>query len=126
MIYQILKNNNLKITRQRKEILGAIDKLGNNATISEIIKLVDIDKSTVYRNIDILIKNNIILKQVNYENKDYYVIASNHKHYVKCVKCFKIKELNNCPFDSINLDGFDIINHSLKIEGICEDCKKIK
>ena len=94
MIDKMFKNSNLKITKQRKEI------------------------------IDILVKNNILVKQINYDNQDYYVINEYHKHYIKCIKCNKIKELDNCPFDNIKLSGFEITNHSLKIEGICEDCKE--
>lgn len=124
MIDKMFKNSNLKITKQRKEIIDIILELKNSATISNIIKKASMNKSTVYRIIDILVKNNILVKQINYDNNDYYVINEYHKHYIKCIKCNKIKELDNCPFDSINISGFEVINHSLKIEGICEDCKE--
>lgn len=124
MINDLLKSSNLKITKQRKEIIDIIELLGVDATVSKIIEKASMNKSTVYRIIDILVKNNILVKQINYDNQDYYVINEYHKHYIKCIKCNKIKELDNCPFDNIKLSGFEITNHSLKIEGICEDCKE--
>ena len=124
MIDKMFKNSNLKITKQRKEIIDIILELKNSATISNIIKKASMNRSTVYRIIDILVKNNILVKQINYDNNDYYVINEYHKHYIKCIKCNKIKELDHCPFDSINISGFEVINHSLKIEGICEECKE--
>ena len=124
MVEDLLKNNNLKVTKQRVCVLKSIIKLEDNASIHNIVSSVDIDKSTVYRIINTLITNNVIEKDINYDNLDYYKLKSNHKHYIKCVKCKKIRKLDSCPFDNIDVDDFEVINHSLKIEGICKDCKE--
>jgi len=122
MVEDILKNNNLKITKQRIDVLKSIIKLEDNATITNIINNCNMDKSTIYRILNTLVKHNIIIKDVNYNNDDYYMLKSNHKHYIKCVKCNKMQVLDNCPFDNIKVDNYEIIKHSLKIEGICKDC----
>lgn len=124
MVEELLKKNNLKVTKQRVSVLKSIINLEDNATIHNIVSSVDIDKSTIYRILNTLINHNIIEKDINYDNLDYYKIRSNHKHYIKCVKCKKISELKNCPFDNMNVGDFEIINHSLKIEGICKECKE--
>lgn len=124
MVEELLKKNNLKVTKQRVGVLKSIINLEDNATIHNIVSSVDIDKSTIYRILNTLINHNIIEKDINYDNLDYYKIRSNHKHYIKCVKCKKISELKNCPFDNMNVGDFEIINHSLKIEGICKECKE--
>lgn len=122
MVEDILKNNNLKITKQRIDVLKSIIKLEDNATITNIINNCNMDKSTIYRILNTLVKHNIIIKDVNYNNDDYYMLKSHHKHYIKCVKCNKMQVLDNCPFDNIKVDNYEIIKHSLKIEGICKDC----
>ena len=122
MVEDILKNNNLKITKQRIDVLKSIIKLEDNATITNIINNCNMDKSTIYRILNTLVKHNIIIKDVNYNNDDYYMLKSNHKHYIKCVKCNKMQVLDNCQFDNIKVDNYEIIKHSLKIEGICKDC----
>ena len=124
MVEDLLKNNNLKVTKQRVSVLKSIIKLEDNASIHNIVSSVDIDKSTVYRIINTLITNNVIEKDINYDNLDYYKLKSNHKHYIKCVKCKKISALDSCPFDNVDVADFEVINHSLKIEGICKDCKE--
>ena len=124
MVEDLLKNNNLKVTKQRVCVLKSIIELEDNASIHNIVSSVDIDKSTVYRIINTLITNNVIEKDINYDNLDYYKLKSNHKHYIKCVKCKKISTLDSCPFDNVNVGDFEVINHSLKIEGICKDCKE--
>ena len=124
MVEDILKKNNLKITKQRIDVLKSIIKLEDTATITNIIYNCNIDKSTIYRILNVLVKHNIIIKDVNYNNDDYYMLKNNHKHYIKCVKCNKMKLLDKCPFDSIKVSDYEIINHSLKIEGICKECKE--
>ena len=122
MVEDILKKSNLKVTKQRIDVLKSIVKLEDNATITNIINNCNIDKSTVYRILNTLVKHNIVIKDINYNNDDYYMLKSNHKHYIKCIKCNKMKLLDECPFDSIKVDNYEIIKHSLKIEGICKDC----
>ena len=122
MIDELFKKNKLKVTKQRKEIVNIINDLDSAATINNILKKANMDKSTVYRIIDILIKNNILIKQINYNNDDYYILKEKHRHYIKCVKCNKVSKLDKCPFDNESIDGFKIINHNVEIEGICKDC----
>ena len=124
MVESVLKSNSLKVTKQRIDLLEAIIKLEDNATITNIISNCNMDKSTIYRILNTLVKHNIIIKDVNYDNIDYYVLKSNHKHYIKCIKCNKKMVLDKCPFDDIKLNDYEIINHSLKLEGICKECKE--
>ena len=124
MVEDLLKKNNLKVTKQRIDVIKSIMKLEENSTIHNIASSVDMDLSTIYRIINVLIINNIIEKDVNFDNKNIYKIKNKHQHYIKCVKCNKIKEMNNCSFDNINIEDFEITNHSLKLEGICKECKE--
>ena len=124
MVEEILKKNNLKVTKHRIEVINSIVNLENQATIQNIINNTTIDKSTIYRILNILINNNIIEKDINYNNLDYYRLKNNHKHYIKCVKCNKTVKLDKCPIDIININDFEIINHNLKIEGICKNCRE--
>ena len=123
MVEDILKKSNLKVTKQRIDVLKSIIKLEDDATITNIINNCNIDKSTIYRILNTLVKHNIIIKDVNYDSNDYYMLKSNHKHYIKCIKCNKISKLDSCPLDDIKVSDYEVINHSLKIEGICKKCK---
>ena len=55
---QILKDHNLKVTKNRLLILEYI-KRKKYITLNELLEL-NIDKSTIYRIIDIFVNNNII------------------------------------------------------------------
>ena len=122
MIEEILKNKNLKQTKQRIEILNLIQKLDIEATKKNIIEKINIDKSTVYRTLETLLKNDIIETSINYKNELYYLIKQEHKHYIKCIKCHKKEEINICPVEDIEKKGFRVITHKIEIDGICDKC----
>lgn len=124
MIERLFKLNNLKITKQRLLVVNSIIKLNEKATIKNIIKNTtkEMNKSTVYRVINVLLKNNIIEIDINDNNDNFYKVKEEHIHYIKCIKCNKIEKLKSCPISN-SIDGFDIINHSIRLEGICKNCK---
>ena len=119
-----LKENNLKKTKQRIEILNIINNLDLEATMKKILEKTKIDKSTVYRTIETLLKSNIIEASINHKNELYYQIKE-HKHYIKCIKCHEKKEINICPISELEQKGFKIVSHKIEIDGICNKCVRI-
>lgn len=122
-IEHILKENNLKITRQRKEILELINKLDTQSTLANIKKEISIDKSTMYRIIEKLLEKNIIEQNINYQKQIYFSIKKEHKHYIKCIKCHNKQEIKICPINKIEVQGYKIINHKIEIDAICNKCQ---
>ena len=122
----ILILNNLKVTKQRIDILNTIEKLDFNASIKNIVNnLSNLDKSTIYRTLNIFEKKNIVTKMIGYNDEVIYVIEKKHMHYIKCLKCNKIQVINDCPLkNNIVTDNFKIIGHKLAFLGICKDCSK--
>lgn len=118
----ILKEKNLKITKNRILILNFINDK-KYATINDIMDNLNIDKSTIYRIIKIFIEKDILSK-VTYSDEECYTLTQNHLHILKCVICHNQTEINTCPFDMQNYNDFIITKHSLIIEGICKNCQK--
>ena len=132
-IVTILKDNKLKVTKGRIDILEVI--INNNCRITaEYIydqckkKGNDINLSTVYRTLETLEDKEIINKFDLGDGKYNYVLKDNiHKHILQCNFCHKEVEID-CPMTQIELiiknkTGFIPIEHELKIKGICEQCK---
>ena len=121
---ELLKEHNLKVTNHRLEILEIVNKLNIKSTIKNIINNTDMDMSTVYRTLNTLEENNILEKNI-INDEVVYTIKEEHKHYIKCIKCNKVTEIDECPFDlKDNIDGYKILSHSLMIDGICNKCQK--
>lgn len=121
---ELLRKNNLKVTKQRLEILNLINELDDNATIKNITNKIKIDNSTMYRIIELLLEKNIIEKNINYNNEIYFKIRENHIHYIKCIKCHKKEKIEICPIENIEEKGFKILKHKIEIDGICNDCSE--
>ena len=89
----------------------------------------DINLSTVYRILKRLEVEGIVQKTLNDDRKYYYnLIHNSHEHYIMCTKCHKVEYLDACPLNEIlenvsKSGDFEIISHSVKIEGICKKCK---
>lgn len=127
---EILKNKGFKSTKQRKIVLELINKLDFEATAKNIANncSLNVDKSTVYRIIDLFLEKNVLVKELNCNNEIYYRIKEEHGHYFTCVRCHRREKLNDCPIEKIEEDlekikGYKILNHTVEITGICDKCK---
>ena len=124
-------------SRQREEIIRVIKNNYNHPTAEDIymtVKAKDpaVSRSTVYRNLNLLVDNNIISKismLVGPDRFDY--IRTTHNHIV-CIKCGKI-----CDFDYdfgfeelkekiLKQTGIEISTNGITLEGICNSCKNKK
>jgi len=133
-IKELLKAKNLRVTKQRKQILQILEIENNPISAEEIFnKLKDLsnmDLSTIYRNLNILEDKNILLKTTNIDGISYYQLNNDqHKHFITCNICHKKFLIENCPIheleDSIEKEtGFMITSHNFEFTGICPTCQK--
>jgi Fe2+/Zn2+ uptake regulation proteins len=123
-------------TKQKQLILSILKEADRPMSINEIyvqvvLNLPKIAKSTIYRNIDQLLNQELIDKYHLNDNEIFYRIKANrneHKHFVICDDCKKVFDLPSCPIqdleNSMAEKGFIIRDHHIQINGICESCAK--
>jgi Fe2+ or Zn2+ uptake regulation protein len=94
-----------------------------------VTDLPKIAKSTIYRNIDALLGQNLIDIYHFNENEVFYRIKADrneHKHFVICDDCKKVFDLPTCPIHEIENtmeeEGFIVKKHQIEITGICKEC----
>ncbi|MDI9509311.1 MAG: transcriptional repressor [Clostridiales bacterium] len=121
-------------TRQRKLIISILKEAHHPLSINEIYdrttkELPRIAKSTIYRNIDQLLEQNLIDKYYFNDNEIFYRYKESHKdhtHYIICDECKKFHNLPTCPMveveEAIEAEGFIIKDHQIQIIGICKNC----
>ena len=128
----------IKILRHsdvRDFILELISKDSKPLSVLEIInrmkKNISANKTTVYREINLLKKEGLILEiQLNERNKRYELSSKKHHHHIVCTSCNKIedvmldKDLEAQEKKIKKNKKFKIINHSLEFFGVCEKCQK--
>ena len=102
----------------KNKILNLLQKhhLLNISDIHKNIK--DADYSTIFRNVEQLVKENKIKKIIiDKNNTSYENIKEDHYHFI-CNKCEKIEEVE----EKINLKNKSVTD--VLIRGLCEKCKK--
>ena len=128
---KLLRENNLKVTPQRLEIMQYLDKHRTHPNADHIYsdlkqKNPSLSRTTVYNALDTLSKNNIIQTLTISESERRYDFKSGHHHHFLCRECGEILDIEvSCPF----LD--DMLHGKHKVEqvhgyfkGVCKDCLK--
>jgi len=124
-------------SKQRGEIIGQIIALSSEfPTAEEIYRSVkgidsSISKTTVYRNISMLLEEDVIMRIPNVTGADRYTLVTDeNKNYMICTKCGRITEFEH----DFNIKGlkktlhqkykFELLSKSISVLGLCDNCLK--
>lgn len=133
-----LKKHGYKITNQRKAIINAFLKSKKHLlTAAEIHEIINnnytLSFSTVYRNLEILLKIGLIKRIILNNGINSYELNINgqHHHHLICLTCGDTEMTNYCPIEEINknvkkLSQFTPVDHKIEIYGYCHNCQKSK
>jgi len=135
LLKKALKKEGLRYTQQRQLIWDELCSSEEHRDAEEIYlslrkEGVNASRATVYRTIDVLVKNKLVRKldlgdgKARYENK----IDSTHHDHLICVKCGKIEEFMNDKIEAIQDDivkslGFKMIRHIHQLFVLCDKCQ---
>lgn len=124
----ILSKKNLKITPQRLEILNLIHKAGH-IDIDVLYKQIkrhfpSVSLATIYKNITVMVKNDIINEvKINQNKTKYELVTKPHAHLI-CTNCLTVEDINideKCLLE--NVKGFNIQFVNIQVYGLCQNCK---
>jgi len=127
-----LKEKGLKITPQRILIADVLHDGKGQYTAAEIIehvqsKMPGVNKSTIYRTLDILEQAGCVYKSELDHEVVYHHDDHGHHHHLKCVQCGQVVDCDEtllAPLeDSVQKKyKFRVDFKHLVIDGICRDC----
>ena len=127
----LLRENNIKITTQRLEILKYLDDHRTHPTVDEIYKELKksnpaLSKTTVYNSVDIL-KQSGLIQSLNITGSEYrYDFKRGMHHHFLCKKCGEITDIDiECPNIQKTIDnGYWVEEVHGYFKGICKKCLK--
>jgi Fur family ferric uptake transcriptional regulator len=84
--------------------------------------------STVYRTLDTFFVEGLVSKSTMKNTSYYYMTHQDHHHYMICIHCQKMYEMD-CHLDDIAESvakdhHFKITHHDMTVYGYCESCQK--
>lgn len=132
----ILKNNNLKITQGRLEVLNLLNNSEIPLSVEEIYNNISRKSckslTTAYRIINQLESADIVRKVLKKDGISYYEMSlTSHKHYIICSICGTVLPIDHCPIEPLEEKveketGYIITGHIIELNGICPNCRKEK
>lgn len=138
LFIQFLRNNNLKVTRERlmllEELLNSQGHLDADTLLFQVRqKGKKASRATVYRTLELLVRCGLARKARL--GKEHYVFekvtpGQRHEHMV-CTQCGKIIEFFDSSLEDLqrqicHAHGFHPTHFSLQIQGICADCRSVE
>jgi Fur family transcriptional regulator, ferric uptake regulator len=129
-----LKKKGLRLTPQRRMIVDIIHDRVDPLTAEDLVncmhnKMPEVDKSTVYRTLDLLEATGCIYKSQSTLGVIYHHAEEGHHHHLVCQKCGKTVDIEEdlfLPVKKILVDkyNFRVNFQHMVIQGLCETCKK--
>ena len=136
----MLKEKGLRVTNQRLSILKVLAKNKNrHMTIEDIYELVRVDFpeigiATIYRTVQLLLEMQLIDRIELNDGCVRYEIghqisgeARHYHHHLICKVCGKVYTVEDDLLEDLEKHmeetlGFKVLDHELKLYGICKDC----
>jgi len=136
-ITTLFKENEIIKTLARKSILDILGKTKKPIDVREINKKLKsmkmrVDRVTVFRNINLLVKKGLVEKVEFNEGKYRYELASlPHHHHLVCTSCGNVNDIES---DSLHNEidkiskivyknfNFKIEEHKVEFFGKCKTC----
>jgi Fur family ferric uptake transcriptional regulator len=133
LLRQHLGKHQLKLTRQREQILNVFLK-NEHITAEQMYRLLSkkdphIGLATIYRTLNLFCEAGLAQarhfgSQTQYDNVSH---KGHHDHLI-CTSCGKIVEFENCDIERLQEEvaarnGFTIQTHRLELYGLCSRCR---
>jgi Fur family transcriptional regulator, ferric uptake regulator len=128
----------VRMTNQRRAILGVIETANKHLDASQILRWAQkadasVDRSTVYRTLELLKRQGMVdeLDLMHMDGERHYYerkLGKGHIH-MACLRCGKITELQSELFESLKQQlerdcRFNILVARLEVGGYCASCSK--
>ena len=127
-------DNMIRLTTQRQIILEELSKVKTHPTASELYDMVRkrlprIGLGTVYRNLELMAENGMILKlEVGGTQKRFDATTDTHYH-IRCSTCGKVDDIDTPVMDELVKEAassstYQVLGHHVEFTGICPSCQK--
>jgi Fur family ferric uptake transcriptional regulator len=128
-----LHQHGYRLTPQREIILDAVCAAGTHTSFDEIRERVQkhssaIDRSTIYRALDFLTEQGIVLRaDLGHGNVLYEIAHTTPHHHLVCQRCGSVTDLDNEIVQDLFVrierqHGFEPHMDHLVVRGLCRMC----
>ena len=129
-----IRSSGRRLTAQRSVIWDVLVERGDgHVSAAEVADLVrarspDVHRSTVYRTLDVLVEDGLVLRTDLGGDRSYYELASeHHHHHVVCSECGAISHVHDDAIAAAvacvqAASGYRLERQELTFAGLCPAC----
>ena len=127
-----MKEFRAKISKRQEQILEILKNCEDELTGQELHReLIIGDKemglTTVYRNLQVLMKSGLIRSRHLPTGEVLYTPVERDIHHLTCVQCGETSKIEGCPVKDIHEPQqvnkkFQLLFHTLEFFGLCQNC----
>ena len=124
----------LPMTVQRRAIFEALLDRQDHPTIEQVYedikaRIPGVSRTTVYRTLETFVDLGVSKKTSHVAAMARFDGNVDHHHHLVCVRCDKVVDfddpaLSRLPLPDARRAGFEVVDFSVYLEGLCADCKK--
>ncbi|MGB6066790.1 MAG: transcriptional repressor [Desulfomonilaceae bacterium] len=121
-----------RMTEQRRIILEELKKVTCHPTAEDLHHLVrqrlpKISIATVYRNLEILSAEGMVLKMDLAGTQRRFDGTTENHYHIRCIECGRVDDVDIEPIPKIEETaqgscGYKVVSHWIEFTGICPDC----
>ena len=122
----------IKISKRQEQILEILKNCDDELSGQELHReLIIGDKemglTTVYRNLQVLMKTGLIRSRHLPTGEVLYTPVERDIHHLTCVQCGETSKIDGCPVKDIHEPKqvnkkFQLLFHTLEFFGLCQNC----
>ena len=118
----------VKHSKQREAILAELRSRKDHPTAEDLYltlkaEMPNLSLGTVYRNLNMLASDGVILK-ISFEGADRYDGNKELHYHFQCLECGCVTDVDMPPFNDIAYAKGRIDTHELIFSGVCDKCLK--
>jgi Fe2+ or Zn2+ uptake regulation protein len=128
-----LQDRGHRITKVRQEIVKIFSDYSVPLSANKVAKIlsengVSVNRATIYRELQFLLKKDYLTKVYLYSNEVSYESSDlRHHHHLVCEECGSVDNMTSCLASELEEDiykkkGFKVKRHILEFYGICSKC----
>lgn len=116
----------LDVLLSREDVFRTVEEIHEDMLSAGL----SIDISTVYRNLEMMSKLELVHSLSNPDASAGYKVLCHqeHHHHIRCLSCGKVKMISYCPLEELesiaSQSNFTLVDHSIELLGICQECQR--
>ncbi len=134
LLESISRERSLPVTVQRRVVLDALLDRQDHPTVDQLYedvkeRMPGVSRTTIYRALETLVELGLARRTNHFEASARFDGNTEHHHHLVCRRCNRVADialpnLNKIQLPSLGSTGFEVIDYSIHLEGLCAECQK--